>query len=194
MTHQGVSVLRSVRTLLARAYRDDPLLRWISPDDGVREDVAAAWLGLFAERYLESGHVDVLGDSDAVAMWRMPGDPPEPDGTLPTYRGLLVALVGTEHALEVGEGLRRLGDLVPAEPHVYLHFLAVAPALQGQGLGADVLAPGLRRAAEAGLGVHVEVTNPQVVPFYERVGFEATGSVTLGAAGPEAIGMWRPVP
>lgn len=194
MTHQGVSVLRSVRTLLARAYRDDPLLRWIAPDDGVREEVAAAWLGLFAERYLESGHVDILGDGDAVAMWRMPGDPSEPDGTLPTYRGLLTALVGEERAAEVGEGLRRLRDLVPAEPHVYLHFHAVAPDLQGQGLGEEVLAPGLRRAAEAGLGVHVEVTNPRAVPFYERVGFDATGSVTLGAAGPEVTAMWRPAP
>lgn len=194
MTHQGVTVLREVRTLLAEAYRNDPLLRWISPDDERREEVAAAWLGLFAERYLESGHVDVLGDVDAVALWRMPGDPRDPDGTLPTYEGLLAALVGAEHAAVVGEGLRQLRALVPTQPHVYLHFVAVAPELQGQGLGREVVAPGLERAAEAGLGVHLELTDERVQPFWSALGFAPNGTVELPHGGPTVTVMWRPAP
>lgn len=193
-----------LRGLLARAYVDDPLMRWIFPDDATRADATAAWLGLFVEAYVGPGDVDVLegergagGDPsvvgsrpEAVAVWRMPGAALS-WGAAPSVGGLLAALVGMERAREIGAGLAQTRGLAPDEPHAYLHFLAVDPERQGKGRGREVLAPGLERAASAGLGVHLETTNPRAVQYYERLGFGVTAQVTLGADGPPLWAMWR---
>ncbi len=193
-----------LRGLLARAYIDDPLMRWIFPDDATRADATAAWLGLFVEAYAAVGDVDVLEGEpalggepsvvgscpEAVAVWRMPGTALS-WGAAPSVGGLLAALVGVERAREIGAGLAQTRGLAPDEPHAYLHFVAVDPERQGRGRGREVLAPGLARAARAGLGVHLETTSPRAVPFYERLGFGVTAEITLGSNGPPLWAMWR---
>ncbi|NEE00780.1 GNAT family N-acetyltransferase [Phytoactinopolyspora halotolerans] len=190
-----------VRALLARAYDSDPLMAWIFPDRRSRQSAAAAWLGLFVEHYVESGYVDVVGDDsvDAVAVWRMPdgsasrsSDPSSARPLLPTVSGLLSALVDAEHAASVAQGLAGIRDVTPAEPHAYLHFLAVEPDLQRRGVGRAVLAPGLERAEKAGLGIHLETTNADNHAFYQRLGFEFTAERHLGTGGPTLWAMWRP--
>ena len=48
-----------IRTVLARAYRTNPLMAWALPDDGTRLDACAAWLGPCVDRYLAAGRVHV---------------------------------------------------------------------------------------------------------------------------------------
>lgn len=190
----GSATPAEVRTVLARAYVDDPLMVWAFPDATSRLDAVAAWVGLFAERSMAAGRADVVrrdGAVAAVATWRLPDDP-APDGTsLPTLPGLLTALVGPEHARTVGAGLAHLRPLTPQQPHAYLHMLAVDPDHQGRGLGREVLSAGAERAASASLGIHLETTRPDVVPFYERLGWHVTGEVVLGDGGPRLWAMWR---
>ncbi|WP_129667330.1 GNAT family N-acetyltransferase [Phytoactinopolyspora endophytica] len=209
---------RQVRTLLARAYQSDPLMAWIFPDEESRLNAVAAWLGLFVESYWESDRVDVLGEEtiDAVAIWRIsdasrpispasssppasPGPPassnspaaPAIPGPLPTISGLLSALVGDERASAIGQALAGVRELAPTEPYVYLHFLAVEPERQRQGLGRSVLEPGVRHADSVGLGVHLETTNADNHPFYRRLGFEISGHRQLSVEGPTLWTMWR---
>ena len=54
-----ISVVEA-RTLLARAFADDPLMAWFFPDDETRPHACAALFGLFAEHYLQDGRVDVV--------------------------------------------------------------------------------------------------------------------------------------
>ncbi|GGC08162.1 GNAT family N-acetyltransferase [Cellulomonas carbonis] len=195
MTSRPPATAPEVRTVLGRAYVDDPLMAWAFPDEATRLDAVAAWVGLFAERALEAGHVDVVrreGAVVAVATWRLPDDPVPSARTLPSVPGLLTALVGAGHATVVGAGLARMRPLVPSRPHAYLHMLAVDPEHRGRGLAREVLGHGLVRARERGLGVHLETTNPSVVPFYERNGWSASGRVLLADGGPELVAMWRP--
>jgi GNAT superfamily N-acetyltransferase len=178
------------RTLLARAFVDDPLMRWFFPDDGSRLHACAALFGLFSEHYQRSGRVDVVRDGKpvALAMWRPPTDPPD-DDSLPTPPGLMTALMGPAAAAERGRAMSVLAPLRPAEPHAYLHLLAVDPARQRRGLGGRVLAPGLAAAREAGLVACLETMNPANVPFYEAHGFAVRHEVRLAAGGPTAWSM-----
>jgi GNAT superfamily N-acetyltransferase len=182
-----------VRGVLARAFSVDPLMAWIFPDAEHRPEATAAWLGLAVERYLASGQVETTqedGVLTAVALWRMPGTAgPEADGSLPTAPGLLRALVGSAHADTVAEGFAVVRAQAPPreEPHAYLHFLAVAPGAQGRGLGGRLLENMLARAAETGLPLCLDTTNPANLPFYEAHGLTRRSAVRLGPSGPT---MW----
>jgi GNAT superfamily N-acetyltransferase len=175
------------RTLLARAFVDDPLMAWFFPDDDTRPHACAALFGLFAEQYLATGRVDVVRRPSAVAlaMWRWPGSPArEQLESLPTPPGLMTALMGPGRAAEIGGAMAVIAELRPPEPHAYLHLLAVEPAARRQGLGGEVLERGLAAARNAGLVACLETMNPANVPFYEAHGLVVRHEIRLGAGGP----------
>jgi ribosomal protein S18 acetylase RimI-like enzyme len=180
------------RTLLARAFVDDPLMRWFFPDDDVRPHACAALFGSFAEHYLAEGRVDVVRRPQpvALAMWRWPGhETPPDDETLPTTSGLMTALMGAGRAAELGGAMSVIAGLRPPEPHAYLHFLAVHPGLRRQGLGGEVLDRGLGAARAEGLVACLETMNPANVPFYEAHGLAVRHEVQLAAGGPRVWAM-----
>ena len=180
------------RTLLAGAFVEDPLMRWFFPDDDTRPHACAAIFGLFAEQYLAAGRVDVVrrGRPVAVAMWRWPGlGPPDQPDSLPTPPGLMTALMGAGRAADVGAAMGVISELRPPEPYAYLHLLGVDPAARRQGLGGDVLRPGLDAARSAGLTACLETMNPANVPFYEAHGLAVRHEVRLEAGGPTVWAM-----
>lgn len=182
-----------VRTLLARAYLDDPLMAWVFPDEEQRLHGSAAWLGVAVERYLAGGRVETVrleGGLAAAALFRRPGDVlPPADEVLPTAGGLLQAIVGEAWAAQVAGGFAaaRVQAPPPDRPHAYLHFLAVAPGEQRRGHGGVVLERVKEQAAEARVPLRLETTNPVNLPFYEAHGLTVRSEVLLGPSGPT---MW----
>ena len=103
----------AVRTVLARAYRTNPLMAWALPDASTREDACAAWLGPSVDRYLAVGRVHVArldGRVVGVAAWRLPAAATPPD-TLPSPAGVLALLVGRRRADDI---LAALASATPA--------------------------------------------------------------------------------
>ena len=80
----------------------------------------------------------------------------------------------------------------PQEPHFYLYFLAVDPALQGMDLGSRILDATLKRIDEMGLSAYLENSNPRNTRSYERAGFLARKNIAPEGA-PSLIPMWRAV-
>jgi ribosomal protein S18 acetylase RimI-like enzyme len=181
------------RTVLARAFADDPLMVWFFPDPDVRPHACAALFGLFAEHYLVDGRVDVAGGPEptAVAMWRWPraGETGAEPDELPTIGGLMTGLMGGERAMEVGAVMQSLAELRPPEPHAYLHLLGVHPDACRQGIGGELLDRGLAAVRDAGLVACLDTMNPVNVPFYEAHGFSVRAEVPLGSDGPTSWAM-----
>ena len=181
------ATVAEARTLLARAFVDDPLMVWFFPDDESRLHACAALFGLFAEHYLAVGRVDVRRRDHlaGVAMWRLPDTAPAgaPE-SLPTTSGLMTALIGSRRAAQLERAFSAVAEMRPPGPHAYLHFLAVDPDLQGRGIGGRVLEPGLTAAWENGLVACLETTNPDNIPFYESHGFVVRHELRLEADGP----------
>ncbi len=71
----------------------------------------------------------------------------------------------------------------PTVPHYYLGVLGLDPALQGRGIGMQLLQSFCERSAADPLsaGVYLETANPSNVRFYERAGFEETGRGRMGS-------------
>jgi ribosomal protein S18 acetylase RimI-like enzyme len=181
----------AVRTVLARAFVDDPLMTWFFPDADTRPHACAALFGLFAEIYLRSGRVDVVGQEApvAVAMWRWPGGTGAPEESLPSVPGLMTALMGADRAERIGSSMSVISGFRPPEPYAYLHVLGVDPLARGRGLGGEVLERGLAAAREAGLVACLETMNPANVPFYVRHGFEVRAEIPLASGGPTVWAM-----
>ncbi len=182
------------RTVLARAFDDDPLMVWFFPDDEVRPHACAAMFGLFAEHYLAAGRVDVVrrGAPVAVAMWQWPGNQEE-DGSadegLPSMGGLMSALMGPDRAAGIGGAMAVLGQLRPSQPHAYLHLLGVDPGCRGEGLGGKLIDQGIAAARAAGLVTCLDTMNPANVPFYEAHGMSVRHEVPLPDGGPTVWSM-----
>ncbi|RBY79271.1 GNAT family N-acetyltransferase [Blastococcus sp. TF02-09] len=188
-----ISVARA-RTVLARAFFGDPLMVWFFPDPAVRPHACAAMFGLFAERYLADGRVDVAARSEpvGVAMWRWPSpQAAAPDGPeeLPSIGGLLTGFLGAARAREIGDAMSVLDALRPPAPHAYLHLLGVDPDAGRQGVGGELLERGLAAARDAGLVACLDTMNPANVPFYEAHGMSVRHEVRLGQDGPTSWAM-----
>jgi ribosomal protein S18 acetylase RimI-like enzyme len=193
----SVALSVAVRRVLSQAFVNDPLFVWIFPDEEMRPAATAAWMGLFVEEYLLHAHVDTVeidGETVAAALWRPTYAGPLPYPEYPSLPGLLGAFVGADRQSALGQGLHAFAAARPEVPFAYLHFLAVAPDRQGQGLGRQLIQRGLDAATSAALGVHLETTNPTTLAFYRSLGFDVSHEFTLEPDGPPAWTMWRPNP
>jgi GNAT superfamily N-acetyltransferase len=170
---------RALATLV-EAFRDDPVERWLYPDDEGYERHFPAFLEAFGGRAIDSGTAWRLGDFDAVALWMAPGT--EPDGS--AIESVLRATVPRALHQDVFATLAEMDAAHPRAPHWYLPWLGVRPDLHGSGLGAELLRHGLAEVDRTGLPAYLETPNPRTVSFYERHGFAVTGGTRNRACPP----------
>lgn len=78
------------------------------------------------------------------------------------------------------------------EPHLYVHMMAVEPALQGHGLGTRLLESVLTRGLREHPGTRFVLTThlAQNVVFYRRAGFEVEDERVLNPPGGQPYTVW----
>lgn len=188
--------LRNLCTTAMRAFHDDPVMRWLYPDD---DEYFAPDGRVFVgsmTNWLTYRQPWCTDDAAAVAVWFPPTEPgaPEPDwidAGAPLTEDLLarfelIAPVMQEHK--------------PDEPHWYLQLLATHPDWQRQGLGARLMQVVFDTADADGVPCYLETERIELVAYYRHFGFEVRSEwdvdpdATLGQVGPHMWGMYRPTP
>jgi GNAT superfamily N-acetyltransferase len=173
---------RALDTLVL-AFAADPVERWLYPESRQYLTCFPAFLAAFGGRAFAEETVWSLPDFSAVALWLPPGV--EPDG------GAIVAVLAETVARERHEDtfsvLGLMDDAHPRFPHWYLPWLGVDPALQGRGLGRELIERCLQIVDEDHLPAYLETPSPRTIPFYKRYGFEVTGEAQAGACPPVAL-------
>ena len=194
----------ALAAVMAAAFDQDPISRWLFPDAGSRQALQRRLFAHVLDAVFPVGEVYTLewGTGDAgtgVTMW-LPVDPEEdadgggagPGDAEPAVDDALRGVLG-EHADRFAVLSALMGDAHPAhEPHLYLPFVGVAPGHQGHGVGTRLLGDRLAALDAAGTPSYLEASCPRNQRLYERLGFRPIGTPIALPDGPELVPMWRP--
>ena len=171
---------RAYRTLVS-AFTDDPVERWLYPELPEYLTHFPHFLAAFGGRAFEEQTVWGLGECSAVALWLPPGSEPDSDA----IGSVLSETVSSDKHGDAFAVLEQMDVAHPTYPHWYLPWFGVDSALQGQGIGGQLLEQCLVAIADTDqLPAYLETPNPRTVSFYERHGFEVTGTAQAGRCPP----------
>jgi ribosomal protein S18 acetylase RimI-like enzyme len=193
--------LPELAAVLSHAFANQPPFTWVQPDDELRARVQPAMFQA-ALRYIypvERG-TEVLLDDGAIvggAVWAPPGGWRAPlRRQLRAIPGLIRAL-GISHFRQYAQRGKAVEDALhrahPSDPHWYLASLGIDPQAQGKGVGSALVRSGLERCDRESEPAYLECLE-QLVPYYERFGFEITAEIEMPDEVPSQLSMWRPAP
>lgn len=177
--------------VFARAFYDDPQMRWVLPDDGRRHELLRRGAAEFLRRlYLDHDETYTTENIAGVCIWEPPGtwklSPLDQVRLLPSLARIYGRLLP-----RVLRAFAKLESNHPSEPHYYLPFVGVDPDWQGRGLGAAIMRPILDRCDDEGVAAYLEASSPRNRMLYERHGFAVTEEFLLGPGSPPLWRMWR---
>jgi ribosomal protein S18 acetylase RimI-like enzyme len=173
---------------LVAAFAADPVERWLYPNADQYLACFPAFLAAFGGRAFDTQTVYRLGEYSAVAIWLPPGA--EADGD--AIASVLADTVAPSQHHDMFSVLSQMETAHPAYPHWYLPWFGVDCALQGRGLGSELIRPCLVEVDRSQLPAYLETPNPRTVPFYERAGFEVTGQAMAGDCPPVTFMLRTP--
>ena len=171
------SQIPGVGELLARAFQEDPVNRYVQPEFAHRlRGFAEVYAGFLRYASLAGRVWTTAGPPRGAAIWL----PPEhgamrTDLMVQAGLHLLPSMLGEEAADRLVQFIRHLESVHQRQmpgPHWYLMLLGVDPAGQRRGLGGRLLKPALDRADAEGSMCYLETAQPDNIPFYRKHGFE----------------------
>jgi ribosomal protein S18 acetylase RimI-like enzyme len=179
--------------VLARAFDDDPVPRWLFRGERRRRRGLRTFFTIqLRHTYLERGEVFTTGDLAGVAMWAPPGR------ARPGWRDLVRLVPVMPYLTGLGRDTAEAARLLsavdaarPQEPHWYLATLGTDPDRQRTGVGSALLQFVLDGVDEEGLPAYLESSKESNLAFYGRHGFEVTGEIRTPRGGPTLWLMWR---
>ncbi len=171
---------RQAAEVLGRAFHNDPMTRYLVPDDAKRARLLPIFFSIQVHYCLRYGEVYTTPGLDGVACWLSPGDTGPSFGRLarigvhsPGIRRVPfgLGLVGLRRYIDAERYTAEIHKGAAPRPHWYLWIIGVEPACQGNGIGGLLMQPVLARASAQGLPCYLETNNAGNLPFYQKHGF-----------------------
>ena len=178
--------------LFAAAFINDPIFDWVARPDRKRAGALERYFfWVLIKRAIPYG--EVWMSEGVAAAWLPPDVPVTPGGFAEQMKlmPLILRLCGVPRLRRATAMAESMEKNHPKERHFYLAYLAVAPRLQGLGLGGALLEATLARADAKGVPAYLANSNPKNAKLYERAGFVAKRDIAPPGA-PPLIAMWRP--
>jgi ribosomal protein S18 acetylase RimI-like enzyme len=166
--------------VIVQAFRNDPVARWVYPDEHQYFRSFPQFVALFGGKAFEWDSAHCVEDQPAAALWLPPGVHPDEEALM----ALIEESVSAERRLAVAEMMEQMDAHHPAEPHWHLPLIATEPGSQGAGYGSALLRYGLTIADEQQKPAYLEATTERNMALYQRHGFEVAGRIQAGGSPP----------
>lgn len=168
------------------AFADDPVMRWLYPDDNEFFANGGAVMRFALRRWMAHEATFTTDDGVALAAFVPPGRPevdiaPEPNDAR-FGEDLLARFAAIGGALKAH---------TPAEPHWYLNLLGTHPDWQRQGLGELMISPIVAQCDADAVPLWLETETVANVAYYQRFGFRVRSEWDVPLDGPHMWGMQR---
>jgi len=169
--------IRHISTTAVAAFAEDPVMRWLYPDDDIYLQPAGALMQPAMKGWLRHGELWCTEDGVGVGVWIPPGRPELPgDGVEADNDGADDDGADDGPPPDLLERFEIIGPLMkehmPDIDHWYLQLLATHPDWQRSGVGAAVMQPMFDRADAEGIPCYLETETEVNVAYYRRHGFE----------------------
>ncbi len=171
---------------IVAAFLIDPTARFAWPAARDYLEAMPRAIHEFAGACVEHGTAYVSADYRGTALWLPPGAQPNGEAMEKIFRDT----AKPEHLDDILATFEKMDRSHPQEAHWYLPMIAVDPAAQGKGLGAELMRYSVARCDQDRALAYLETANPRNIPLYERFGFEVMAPFQIGAA-PRVTPMLR---
>ena len=186
------SDLNTAAEALSRAFLQDPLQRYVLPDESERLRLSPHHFRPVLNYGLKFGEVfTTSGVPQGAAVWLPPGETNVTEERA-SEAGLdrISNDLGEQAAGRFFSVLEFLDPFHVADakdPHWYVMVVGVDPSSQGQGLGRAILQPILDRADAGRHSCYLETAQPDNVGFYQYLGFRVVREIVEPTSG---LSLW----
>lgn len=182
----GIDRSASVLDIMTLGFARDPMARFWWSEASEYLHWWPRWVMAIGRGGFINSGVDALDDFSSAAIWLPPGvesdpadisalDLPEGDAEEEALAGALRLAMEKHH---------------PDHPHWYLWTLATDPAREGEGGATRLMEHRLAIVDRDAMPAYLEASNPALVPFYRKFGFEQVGTIEVSPA-PPLVPMYR---
>jgi GNAT superfamily N-acetyltransferase len=186
----GASDAGILAQVIADAFADLDVSRWLVPDPGMRRAIFPGYFAIHVEEALTGGLVLTTPARDAAALWLPvpPGGPGEPP---PGHHARLAALTG-QHLARFQALDSAFDQHHPDGPaHEHLAILAVRPGRQRLGIGTALLIARHGVLDRDGTPAYLEASDADKAAIYRTHGYADLGTPIQLPGGPVMYPMWR---
>jgi ribosomal protein S18 acetylase RimI-like enzyme len=166
--------------VLARAFEEDPFVRWFVRSDERHADGMRAFFELAVHHMtLPYGECWVTDGVQGAALWCPPTQWSLGLAGKLRLMPQFARAAGLFRLPRVFFATNPITDAHPKGPHYYLFILGVDPPAQGRGLGRALLAPVLAKCDAERTPAYLETSKEDNLRFYESLGFTVAGEHTI---------------
>jgi GNAT superfamily N-acetyltransferase len=167
--------------VLTTSLDDDPVVRWLVPDDRDRQRILPDLFASALENAICHGQVDVTEDMSAVAVWHRVADPDAVRAASPSPE---LAKIAGRWAARFEDIEREYAPYRLTIAHHHLAFLGVLPERRRQGLGGTLLRAYHHTIDEQCLSATVFASSRDSQRFYQSHGYRSQLPLTLSDGPP----------
>jgi ribosomal protein S18 acetylase RimI-like enzyme len=185
--------VKSLKTVLAQAFFDDPIFAWLMPEEGKRLARLRRYFGLDLAHYaLPHGRVWTTSDFAGAALTLPPGKWRVPPRTTLLHGSAFG--VHLPRAARMGATMEWRHARELRAPHYYVRDIGVRPDMQGRGLGSALMRPTLNRCDREAVPAYIEASSVRSAALYERLGFQHVKELRVGGSPPLWLMIRQPQP
>jgi ribosomal protein S18 acetylase RimI-like enzyme len=192
----GKDRISQASEMLTRAFFNDPKLTYVLSEEGGRKELGKHLLTFELKYGMNYGNVYTTSPAlEGVAVWL-----PSAKSAITLWRAMRSGGMALQKNLgkETMKRLMNFSDQVDfyhlrhaPNPHCYLFFIGVDPALQGRGFAGNLIRPVLDRLDQKGVDCYLHTQNEKNIGLYEHFGFTVVEQVTLAETEIVHTGMIR---